>query len=97
MADPLRNVDVASRQARRGYSNGPREHRRSRYAATMRAWVSPTVAVAGAPAAAGTVTPLVVGDGAEAALRRDLDTHAGDTVGPDRVRPIANPLVGWTL
>ncbi len=67
----------------------------------------------------GTVTPLVVGDGAEASLwvggkwtaslgasvtaqlgaawRRDLDTYEGDTVGPDRVRPIANLLVGWTL
>ena len=66
----------------------------------------------------GDVTPLIVGDGAEASLwvggkwtaplgasvtaqlgtawRRDLDTYEGDRVGPDRVRPIANLLVGWT-
>jgi hypothetical protein len=31
------------------------------------------------------------------AWRRDLDTYDGDMVGPDRVRPIANLLVGWTL
>lgn len=32
-----------------------------------------------------------------AAWRRDLDTHDGDMVGPSRVRPIVNLLVGWTL
>jgi hypothetical protein len=31
------------------------------------------------------------------AWRRDLDTYEGDMVGADRVRPIANLLVGWTL
>lgn len=31
------------------------------------------------------------------AWRRDLDTYDGDMVGPARVRPIANVLVGWTL
>lgn len=67
----------------------------------------------------GTVTPLVVGDGAEASMwvggkwttplgaavtgqlglawRRDLDTYEGDMVGPSRVRPMANLLLGWTL
>ncbi|MBL8622729.1 MAG: hypothetical protein JNK64_15545 [Myxococcales bacterium] len=67
----------------------------------------------------GDVTPVIVGDGAEASLwvggkwtvapgasitaqlgaawRRDLDTYEGDMVGPDRVRPMANLLLGWTL
>lgn len=31
------------------------------------------------------------------AWRRDLDTYEGDMVGPSRVRPVANLLIGWTL
>lgn len=31
------------------------------------------------------------------AWRRDLDTYEGDMVGPSRVRPMANLLLGWTL